>query len=180
MEKGMENCMSNVFFITGAESTGKSTLTGALSAHFSAVGIQEYARNYLENLGRPYRYADVEVIARQQIDLINQYRSGQLVFFDTCLLNLKVWFQEVYHKVPVWLTNDIPEAGQGVYLLCEPDLPWEFDPLRENPHRRDYLTDQYEKELQTAGFDYFRVSGTGEARTKCAIEIVNRCITPEF
>ncbi len=24
-----------------------------------------------------------------------------------------------------------------------PDLPWEYDPVRENPHIRDYLFDWY-------------------------------------
>ena len=168
--------LSKVFFITGAESTGKSTLTGELAIHYKAIGVPEFARTYLENLQRQYTYSDVEAIARRQIELINENRENPIVFFDTCLINLKVWFREVFQSVPDWLEDAIPSAGQGIYLICQPDLPWEFDPLRENPHRRDYLTDQYEQELNKAGFVDFRVFGVGENRVQNAIEIVNRII----
>ena len=168
--------LKKVFFITGAESTGKSTLTGELANHYNAIGVAEYARTYLENLDHHYEYSDVEAIARRQIELIIQHRSGPMVFFDTCLINLKVWFREVYNTVPDWLEDTIPGAGQGIYLICQPDLPWEFDPFRENPHRREYLSDQYEQELKAAGFTYFRVFGLGEKRIQNAIEIVNRII----
>lgn len=180
MAEGMENDLNRIFFITGAESTGKSTLTGELAAHFNGTGVPEYARTYLESIQRKYVYSDIETIARHQIDLIYQNRTGRIVFFDTCLINLKVWFREVYRKVPVWLEKEIPVAGRGIYLLCETDLPWEYDPLRENPDRRDYLTEQYEHEIKAAGFSYFRVFGTGGDRLLNAIETVNRVIRPEI
>ncbi len=165
-----------MFFITGAESTGKSSLTEALAKHYGAIGVPEYARTYLESLNRHYEYADVELIARKQIDLIKQNRNNPLVFFDTCLIILKVWFREVYNDVPAWLEEEIPRAGQGIYLLCETDLPWQYDPLRENPHRREYLSEQYEQELNAAGFSYFRVFGTGQERVQHAIEIIDRVL----
>lgn len=173
MEKASLN---HVFFITGAESTGKSALTTELAIRFGATGVPEFARTYLESINRHYDYADVELIARRQIELIKLNRDKPLVFFDTCLIILKVWFREVFTDVPDWLEAEIPRAGRGTYLLCEPDLPWEYDPLRENPHRREYLSEQYEQELNAAGFSYFRVFGTGEQRVKNAVEIVNRVI----
>ena len=166
--------MNHVFFITGAESTGKSVLTRQLAEAYDAPGIQEYARFYLENLGKPYAWSDVEAIARGQSDLIRKYRNEPLVFFDTCLINIKVWFREVYQRIPEWIEQQIKEIGQGIYLLCEPDLPWEYDPLRENPGKREYLNKQYENELKLAGFDYFRVSGAGPARLESAMKIVDR------
>ncbi|MFA5816950.1 MAG: ATP-binding protein [Bacteroidales bacterium] len=170
------NSINRFFFITGAESTGKSTLTEELAKQFGGIGIPEYARTYLESINRHYNYADVESIARRQIELIYQNRKNPIVFFDTCLINLKVWFREVYNDVPGWLEEEIPRAGQGIYLLCEPDLPWQYDPLRENPHRREYLSEQYEQELNAAGFTYFRVFGKGEERVQNAIEIINRVL----
>jgi nicotinamide riboside kinase len=177
MEKDLESfTMKRVFFITGSESTGKSTLTEQLARHFRGQGFPEYARTYLESLGRPYSYSDVENIARGQIELIQSNRQNGLVFFDTCLIILKVWFREVYGRIPDWLESEIPISGAGIYLLCEPDLPWEFDPLRENPHRREYLSEQYEIELKAAGFTYFRVFGTEDERLNHAIEIVNKVL----
>lgn len=171
-----DNNINRVFFITGAESTGKSMLTEELAKHFGAIGIPEYARTYLESIHRHYNYSDVEIIARRQIELIYENRQNPIVFFDTCLIILKVWFREVYNIVPKWLEEEIPLAGQGIYLLCEPDLPWQYDPLRENQFRREYLSGQYELELKAAGFPYFRVFGKGEERVQHAIEIIDRLI----
>jgi nicotinamide riboside kinase len=180
MAKSMEGGnMNRVFFITGAESTGKSTLTTALAEHFGGIGIPEYARTYLESIHRHYEYSDVEAIARRQIALIHE-NTGPIVFFDTCLIILKIWFREVYNEVPDWLLKEIPLAGKGIYLLCEPDLPWLYDPLRENPYRREYLSQQYEIEIKAAGFTYFRVSGQGEERVKNAIEIINKVFKSGF
>jgi len=166
-----------VFFLTGAESTGKSSLTMDLAAHFGGLGVPEFARTYLESLKGAYNYSDVEFIARRQIELIKESDTSRLVFFDTCLINLKVWFREVFQKVPLWLEQEIPVTGRGIYLVCQPDIPWHSDPLRENPHRRDYLTEQYENELKAAGFVYFRIFGMGKVRMQNAIEIVNGMIS---
>lgn len=171
-----ERKLGRAFFITGAESTGKSTLTGQLAAEFSGIGVPEYARTYLELHGRNYDYHDLEEIARYQLRLITQNSSAETVFYDTCLINLKVWFNEVFQRTPEWLTEAIPVAGRGIYLVCQPDLPWQFDPLRENPHRRDYLNELYEKDINEAGFEYFRVFGTGNERLTNAIRIVKKCI----
>jgi nicotinamide riboside kinase len=175
MEKIMvEQSIGRVFFLTGAESTGKSTLTGQLAKEFGGIGVPEFARTYLESINRKYNYSDIEAIARKQIALIYENKRNPIVFFDTCLINLKVWFREAFHKIPGWLDDEIPKAGRGIYLLCETDLPWLYDPLRENPHRREYLSEQYEAELKEAGFAYFRVFGKGDQRVQNAIEIVNR------
>jgi len=168
--------MNGHFFIVGAESTGKSTLTHDLSLHFGAPGIDEFARGYLEKIGRPYTYADLERIARGQLDLIVENRDQSLVFFDTDLINIKVWFQLVYSTVPNWLPGEIEKVGKGTYLVCQPDIPWVPDPFRENPGRRDYLNVLYEKELELAGFPYFRISGFGNDRLINAISIVKRVI----
>lgn len=172
----VDSSINRVFFITGAESTGKSTLTHELAIRYHGIGVPEFARTYLESIDRKYNYSDIELIARKQIELIYRHRHHPIVFFDTCLIILKIWFREVYDLVPEWLDMEIPEAGQGIYLLCEPDLPWEYDPLRENPHRREYLSEQYVQELKAAGFTYFRVSGIGDERIQNAIGIINRIL----
>ena len=45
--------------IIGPESTGKSTLSAALAEALDTVWVPEYARAYLEGLGRPYEEADL-------------------------------------------------------------------------------------------------------------------------
>ena len=168
--------MNRVFYIVGSESTGKSTLTRQLADHYGVPGVPEFARDYLEKLDRPYDFNDLELIARGQLELIRLHERLPLVFFDTNLINIQVWFQEVFSRIPHWFTVEIQQHRQGVYLLCQPDIPWEPDPLRENPDRRNYLNDLYEQELIVSGFPYFRVSGSGDSRFRCAREIVDSVI----
>ncbi len=168
--------MNGAFFITGAESTGKSTLTHELAARFGAVAVDEFARTYLENLKRPYTYQDLLIIAQGQLDAIRTHETAELVFYDTDLINIKVWFDEVFKKCPDWLKAAVRLYGHGTYLVCQPDIPWVSDPLRENPERRDYLTGRYETELDQAGFEWHKVSGTGPDRLASAVGIVSRLL----
>ena len=59
-----------------------------------------------------------------------------------------------------------------LWLLCKPDLPWEPDPLRENPDDRERLFERYEELLDQLGKPYAVISGAGELRTLLAIGFV--------
>ena len=49
------------------------------------------------------------------------------------------------------------------YFLCKPDIPWEPDPLRENPEDRERLFKLYERGLLEIGA-YNVLSGNIEER----------------
>jgi len=156
-------------FVSGPESAGKSTLTRELAGYFHGIQVDEYARGYIEGLKRPYGYRDVVHIARQQLMQIESYRDAGLVFYDTGLIITKVWFEVVFKRVPGWFVEKIPDYGRGIYLLCEPDLPWVEDPVRENPHRRQELFERYRSEMEHYGFRYYLVNGSGSERLEKAV-----------
>lgn len=175
MEKG--NTSGLRIAITGPESTGKSVLADQLANRFCGVAVPEYARGYIKTIDRPYSYADVEFIARGQIE---QYRglqrTTQPVFFDTWLIITKVWFDWVYQTVPVWLEDAIHELPIDLYLLMLPDLPWIADPLRENGgESRMRLFERYKQELDTYGFPYVEIGGVGETRFLNAESVIHSC-----
>jgi nicotinamide riboside kinase len=60
-----------------------------------------------------------------------------------------------------------------LHLLCSPDIPWEADVLRENPHDRHRLFSLYEKELQHYGFPYIVLSGSEAERLETANEALS-------
>ncbi len=159
-------------FITGSESTGKSTLTRQLSEHFGVPCIPEFARYYISSLHRDYTLADLEIIGKKQIDQIEKNKQTDLVFFDTGLIVTCVWFQHKYRHIPQWLLSAIPNSGLGKYLICEPDIPWAQDSVRENPNLREELHGLYIKMIQDQGFSLGFVRGHGIARLNNAIEIV--------
>ena len=95
--------------ITGAESTGKTTLAGQLALHYKTVWIPEYARDYVEKLGRKYNYNDVVHIARKQISQAKLFEAGanRFIFFDTWLIITKIWFLEVFGTCPPFVDDEI-------------------------------------------------------------------------
>lgn len=95
------------------------------------------------------------------------------MFLDTDLVILKIWFLEVFGKMPEEMDRIIRNRKIDLYLLCRTDIPWVFDPLRENPgRRREELFALYERELQAAGLPYRIVGGEGEERLEQALTAV--------
>lgn len=163
--------------VTGAESTGKSTIAKAIANHFNVEWIPEFAREYVENLEGPYTYEDVEAIAQKQIETERNLSNESLIVFDTWLIITKVWFDFVYGKCPGWLNEEIKNCNIDLFLVCDVDLPWIDDPVRENGgENRNKLQSIYLQELESYGFHYQIVSGEGEQRIKNAINAINTFI----
>lgn len=169
-----------VIVITGPESTGKSTLCKQLAEHFGSEYIDEYARGYVAERGYKYRYEDVEHIARYQYEYLNksierlrgmpsESEEPYMLFVDTHLIITKVWFEKVYGREPEWIKDAIAQSPVDMYLLCQPDTEWEYDPVRENPNIRPELYNRYKELIEEYGFKYAEVSGLGDARLECAI-----------
>ncbi len=157
--------------LIGPESTAKSTLTEQLAIHYKTVWIPEYSRSYLKNLNRKYTQEDILTIAqeqfRQEQELI--LKANRFIFIDTELIVAKVWSEDVFKSIPPWIHDTLLKHPYDLYLLTYPDLPWEEDPVRENPHRRTFFYDWYEVELKKIDATYAVVKGTGSARLQNAI-----------
>lgn len=156
-----------VIIITGAESTGKSVLTRQLATHFRVPFISEYARSYIEQLGRKYEYSDIEHIARIQVEQLAELKQQDhpWIFCDTWLIITKIWFEEVFNKVPSWIDIEIKKTKIDLFLVCDTNLPWIPDSVRENGgERRIFLQNRYLKEIEDYGFRYEIISDINEAR----------------
>ena len=143
--------------VIGPESTGKTTLARYLAERYHGVFVPEYAREYVEQLGRPYTREDVETIARHQIEQLQRLTTNdqRLYFFDTELIITKVWFEYKYGDCPSWVEDALRRFPMDVYLLCYPDIEWQFDPVRENPDNREELFLRYEQEIQKLSIPYY-------------------------
>lgn len=159
--------------VLGPESTGKTDLCRALSHHFDSPWIPEYARDYVSKLQQPYTYEDLETIARHQIveleEALKSNKKSDFLFIDTDLIITKVWFLHVFGRCPDWLQSELEKSEITLYLLCKPDIPWEYDSVRENPEIRDFLYDWYKREIEALGRPYVEISGLGEKRLRNAI-----------
>jgi len=160
--------------ITGPESTGKSKLAKQLAKHFNTVWVEEYAREYLNSIGRPYNYADILKIAKKQLsnELELMPQANDYIFCDTDLVVTKIWCDVKFGKCHEWIEENILEHKHNLYLLCDVDLPWTEDPLREHPDKRKYLFDLYLKELKQKKLPYEIVNEFGNDRLQNAIKII--------
>ena len=160
--------------ITGPESSGKTTLARALAAHFGVPWVPEFAREYLEGLDRPYVEDDLLRIAEGQLEAEQRIASGRpaMLVCDTDLLVVRIWSQEKFGRVDPRLEELVDGTEYHRTLLCRPDLPWEPDPLRENPHDRDRLFGLYEQELNALGRTYAVIQGERTERLHRAVHAV--------
>jgi NadR type nicotinamide-nucleotide adenylyltransferase len=169
--------------IIGPESTGKSTLCKQLAAHYNTIWVEEYARTYLLKNGTSYTYENLLDIAKGQVeaeDLAVQQLSianGQpsTVFIDTDMHVMKVWCEFVFEKCHHWILNRIAERKYDLYLLCNIDLPWVKDELREYPNlvSRQKLYCHYQDILINQHVPWVDISGGYEERLEKAIQAMD-------
>jgi NadR type nicotinamide-nucleotide adenylyltransferase len=156
--------------ITGPESTGKSTLAGQLAVHYKTVWVPEYAREYVEKLTRHYVQEDILIIAKKQLE--NEKKMAKaatgFLFCDSELMVTKIWSEDKYNRCDEWILRTIEEHVYDLYLLCYIDLPWQEDPQREDPHRREYLFNLYLQELTERNLPFRVISGSGNKRLENA------------
>ncbi|HSN61005.1 MAG TPA: ATP-binding protein [Ferruginibacter sp.] len=199
--------------IIGPESTGKSTLSRQLAAHYNTRWCPEYAREFLLKNGTDYSFDDLLVIAKGQLSLEEEYikslingswplentkqlgQTGPLkhtnkivtddttpaftndqrstanyLFIDTDQYVMKVWCEYVFNQCHTWILNRIVERPCDLYLLCNIDLPWVKDELREYPDElpRQHLYHMYKDLLTHQQVPWVDISGDYNERLKKA------------
>jgi NadR type nicotinamide-nucleotide adenylyltransferase len=156
--------------LAGPESSGKSLLTEHLARRFRVPFALEYARYYLETHGAAYDYDLLLPMSRQHLayQRLHVPESAPLGVLDTDLINYKIWCEVAYGRCHPEIVEAMERETNHVYLLCAPDLPWQYDPLREHPRARDMLFDRHVRELERLGRPYEVVRGEKEAHFACA------------
>lgn len=172
--------------IIGPESTGKSTLAEKLAAHYKTTWIKEYAREYLLKNGTDYSFENLLDVAKGQIaNEESGVRSSEfgtpnseLVFLDTDMYVMKVWCEFVFDKCHHWIMNRIVERKYDLYLLCNVDLPWVKDELREYPDlvNRQKLYHHYKDIMINQSVPWVDISGGYQERLEKAINAVDSII----
>ena len=148
--------------VTGPESSGKTTLCKALSKHYNLPFTKEFARDYLTNLGKNYLQEDLLEIATGQLENEQLTTNNQQIsLHDTDLITLKIWSDYKYGNCNNWILEKIEKqkVENRFYLLCKPDLKWDYDPLRENSTNRNELLEIYKQELENLGHKFFTIKG---------------------
>ena len=171
--------MARLLCLTGAESSGKTTLARALAHSLDAILVPELAREWLSQPEPPApdeSLLERLAAAQQQAEAEARAAAGGdgWVVLDTDVTVLAVWWMERFGAVdenwPDWLRGAWRARSPRRYLLCSSEIPWEADPLRVNPHDRSRLDQRYEHLLRADVFPWRRVSGSEQYRLHTALE----------
>ena len=157
--------------LTGPESSGKTKLANLLSKYFEVPFVPEYAREYLNKKNTKYNLSDLVKINDAQTKL-QEETKGEIVFWDTDIITLIIWAKEKFGASNEIFEKSLKENIPHFYLLCNPDLEWEKDNLRENPNDRYRLLKEYQSILIKRRVPYAHIRGKGEIRLKNAIESI--------
>jgi len=116
---------------------------------------------------------DLLKIAQKQWE--NEYTNLKQKFLicDTDLITIKIWSEYKFKRCDKWIVEKIEEQKKEkrLYLLCKPDITWEFDPLRESKFERDILFELYKKELLSLKHSFIIIDK--DQRTEKAIKKIN-------
>ena len=185
--------------VIGPESTGKSTLCELLAQHYNTQWCPEFAREFLLTHGTDYTYDDLLYIAKGQLAMEDEYTqslvgssesgvnssvqdselqtpNSKLLFIDTEMYVMKVWCEFVFGKCHRWILDQIIEKKYDLYLLCNTDLPWVKDELREYPDlkTRDQLYHIYKDIMINQTTPWVDISGDYDERLQRAIKAVDQ------
>ena len=168
--------------VTGSECTGKTTLAGDLARQFGTVCVAEYAREYLDRkvatTGLPLDERDVEPIARGQIAAEDRGAATAkgLLVLDTDLVSTTVYARHYYGACPAWIDQAARDRRGDLYLLCDIDVPWVADSVRDRPHHREHIHALFVEAINTLGAPYVLIRGSWAARLTTAVAAVSEVL----
>lgn len=170
----------------GPESTGKSRLGEGLSTHYNTLHCPEYAREYLLKTRGKYDYDDLLEIARGQLRLEEDFASRMktesisppYLFIDTDMIVMKVWCEFVFNKCHRFILDQLVQREYDLYLLCNTDIPWVKDSLREYPdlRTRRILYQHYKDFLINQSVPWTEISGDYPFRLRTAIKAIDKYV----
>lgn len=161
---------------TGPESTGKTTLARHLARRLDTFWTPEYARYYLRHLSRPYEQEDLIPIVRGQLHWEENMATfaKSWLFCDTDPLVVKVWSLYGYGACATEIARLVETHRYAHYFVCDIDLPWTEDHLREHPDIEDRrrLLSMYIFELEKLQAPYTLLSGPMEKRVEEVLKVL--------
>ena len=168
--------------VTGPESTGKTTLARELALWLDTEWVPEASRLYAERVARPLVASDVTPIAREHEALADaaalraRGRAARVLVLDTDLVSTIVYARHYYGAAPRWIEAAEHARRADLYLLCDVDVPWEADGIRDRPADRKPMFDRFRRALAMRRANVVVVRGTWPERSAIARAAVSRLL----
>jgi NadR type nicotinamide-nucleotide adenylyltransferase len=165
--------------IIGPECTGKSDLSHYLASYYNTIWVPEYAREFIDNLTRPYEQHDLLTISHHQTKMEDkaETEANQIIICDTNAYVIKVWSNFKFGYCHPEILSTIQTRKYDLYLLTYIDIPWEEDPQREHPEKRQQLYDIYLQEMLQQPVPFREIKGDRDQRRNLAKEAIDIILT---
>jgi nicotinamide riboside kinase len=90
--------------------------------------------------------------------------GSRSIILDTDLVSTVIYSRHYYAAVPRWVTYEERRCRADLYLLCDVDVPWVPDGIRDRPtHRRDMFA-RFERALRRRRSKLVSLSGDWDDR----------------
>ncbi len=176
--------------LVGAESTGKTTLSMALAEALQTEWAPEYGREYTEILHKRFgsmeaiRWTsrDFAVIARGQQSLEDEAarRADRVLICDTDSFATAIWHRRYMGK-PSPATERIARITRiRQHLLTDVQTPFFQDGLRDGEAIRQWMHDEFRREMLRRGLPFAEISGPPERRLEIALDHIRHLLAQPF
>ncbi len=162
--------------VTGPESSGKTTLAAALNEALVSCFVPEFSRDYFHTKSYlNYTLDDVISIGKEQFKNNNPSDCDKpFLICDTEMLVIKIWCEDKFGFSPKIVLDLYEQQQFDLYLICKPDIPWHYDPLREDENRREELYVKYLSNLKESKHNFVEMEGPLESRIAKALRLVEQ------
>lgn len=152
-----------------------------LARHYDAELVPEFVRTYAEERGGVLDFSDHGPIARGQVALEEEHlaaaRAGRgLVFLDTDLLSTVVYCGHYWGRCPEWIAELAAARRPDLYLVCDIDVPWVADGVRDRGDRREEMQRLFHDAVAASGVPSVLVRGSLEERLARATAAVDQLL----
>jgi NadR type nicotinamide-nucleotide adenylyltransferase len=148
--------------VLGAESSGKSTLCGALARRYDTLWVPEYLREFVDTHGRVPFESDQYGIARTQRarEDAAALQANEFLFCDTTPLMTALYSRVYWGRVDASLAELAASHDYPLTLVTAPDTPWVADGLmRESEEVRQRVFAMLVGELDARGIRFVLLEG---------------------
>ena len=148
--------------ILGAESSGKSTLCGALARRFDTLWVPEYLREFVDTHARvPFESDQYGIACTQRArEDAAALQANEFLFCDTTPLMTALYSREYWGRVDAQLEQLAATHDYALTLVTAPDTPWVADGLmRESEAVRQRVYAMLVQELDARAIRFVLVEG---------------------
>jgi NadR type nicotinamide-nucleotide adenylyltransferase len=156
----------------GPESTGKTTIARRLASRYQTLAVPEVARELVSS--NQFSVDDIIRIGKEQTSRVQQLipAANKILFCDTDVLTTQIYSRVYLGKIPDELFELEKRVHYHHYFLFDVDVPWVADGLRDLPHRRQEMLNQFQAALVLRHIDFTLIQGNWQQREAKVVETI--------